>query len=135
MTSFLLKTIDTRVTPLAYLAAAQGLIWGMAFVFLHDLDGVQNTILFKQSALIGVSWWGVLSLVASLLMVIGMLCHFTVTTAAGAVGMWVAWVFALVIYVAGCYWFLAVLAVVNILVYGYIYLSARLGLLWLDSDE
>lgn len=124
-----------NVTPLAYLFALQGFIWGVAFTFFQDLDGVRNTVLYKQSALIGVSFWGAVAVIASLVLIGGMTVEQKVPTMVGAAGMWVLWVFALIVYVSDNYWFLFTLAVLNVLMYGYLYLAASLGMLWVDTDE
>jgi hypothetical protein len=116
---------------LAYLYAFQGFIFGFAFTFLQSQPGVQNTILFKEGALIGVSLWGLIALVASITLLVGMTLKKTQLVQIGSVGMFMAWIFAGIIYMAGGYnFFLLPIAITNVLMYGYYYLASSLGQLW-----
>lgn len=128
---FLHRTLNTRITPLAYLYAFQGFIFGFAFTFLQSSPGVQNTILFKEGALIGVSLWGMVVLIASIVLILGMCLKKVRGVQIGSVGMFMAWIFAAIVYASGGYtWFLLPIAITNILMYGYYYLASSLDQLW-----
>lgn len=129
--NFINKTLSTRITPLAYVYALQGLVFGVAFTFFQAQPGVQNTILFKQGALIGISAWGLTALIASAVLIFGMLSKSKFPVQIGALGMFMAWIFAGIVYFQGGYvWFLLPLAILNVLCYGYYYLAAALNQLW-----
>src|SRR5690242_2778264 len=66
------KTLDTRVTPLAYVFALTGVVWGATFTFLSSNAGVTSTILYQNGALIGVSFWGLAVFISSVTLLYGL---------------------------------------------------------------
>jgi len=119
------------VTPLAYLIALQGVVYGAAFTFFSSSAGVQNTILFKNSALVGIHVWGVIALVSAVTLFLGMLIKSKVLTGAGSLGMFLSWTFAAIVYATGGYYYMLLpLAVINMLAHGYFYLASSLDQLW-----
>lgn len=129
--NFIYKTLNTRITPLAYLFAATGLVWGVAFTYFQDAPGVRNTILFKYDALVGVNVWGIWMCAASIFLLVGMFVKNHIYVQIGASGGFMGWLFAAILYLReGYYWLLTPLAILNVLMYGYYYLSAALGTLW-----
>lgn len=139
MTNFIIKTLSTRVTPLAYLVALQGIVYGTAFTFFSSSPGVQNTILFKDGALVGVTIWGEIALISAITLFVGMFVKSKIATGAGSLGMFLVWTFAAIIYITGGYFYLLFpLAVLNMMAHGYFYLASSLDRLWdytpLDID-
>jgi hypothetical protein len=131
MRSFIIRTLSYRVTPLAYLVALQGLVYGVSFTFFSSSPGVTNTILFKNGAVVGVELWGIIALVSSLVLITGLLNKSGLATSLGALGMFLAWVFAAIVYLTGGYYYLLFpLAVVNILAHAYLYIAASMDKLF-----
>lgn len=131
MLNFVRRTLSSTVTPLAYLYGFQGLAYGLGFTMFSESAGVQNTILFKHDALVGVMIWGAIALISSILLLMGLLYRDKFLTQPGALGMFLCWIFAGIVYASGGYFFLLLpLAVVNVLSYGYIYLASSLDVLW-----
>ena len=126
------RTLDTRITPLAYLYGVKSVSTGMAYALLSDYsDGVQNTILYKEGALVGVSVWGFLVLIGGVVLLLGLLNQHVRMVHVASLTMFMAWAFAAIVYALGGYWlFLFPLAVIELLSCGYLYLSAGLGRLW-----
>lgn len=130
----ILRTLSIDVTPLTYLFSMQGVVWGIAFVFLQDFAGVRNTILYQESVIMGKSIWGMTVLAASIALLGGLFVRGGADIAAvGALVMAVCWIFAAVTYITGGYWFLLALAIIYVLMYSYLYLAASMGLLWHDG--
>jgi hypothetical protein len=128
---FIDKTLDTRVTPLAYVFALTGVIWGVAFTFLQSSAGVTSTILYQSDALIGVSLWGMSVLISSIVLLYGLAVRSTKIVTIAAFILFLAWSSGAVSYAMAGEWILRFpLAIVNILCYGYYYLAASLGRLW-----
>lgn len=125
------RTLSTRVTPLAYLYSITGMVYGVSFTLFTSSAGVQNTILFKNDALVGATVWGTIALVSSALLMIGLLSRNHIGTQVGSLGMFMCWTFAGIIYATGGYFFLLLpLAVINALAYGYFYLASSINTLW-----
>lgn len=121
------RTLTTRIVPLAYLLVFQGVLWGGAF--LLELPGAKNTILYKNDSLIGTHWWGIIMLVSSIICYIGLLNLHQNAIYVGAAGLFTCWLFAAIVYGMGGFLFLGIIALTNMLMYGYIALGSALGLL------
>lgn len=126
------RTLDTRVTPLAYLYGIKSVSTGVAYAILSEHStGVQNTVLYKEGAVVGVSIWGFLILAGGIGLLAGLVSKKPWLVQISAMPMFMAWVFAAIEYGMGGYWlFLFPLAVIELLSCGYLYLSASLGRLW-----
>lgn len=129
---FLDKTLDTRVSPQSYLFVLTGIVTGFAFCFLHTVSkGVQNSILYQEGALIGVSLWGAILFGGSLITLAGMALRYTTTTMIGSFLGFTSWTFAAIVYLMnGDIHWLFPLAILSVLSFGYIFLAAALGRLW-----
>jgi len=129
--AFIDRTLDTRVTPLAYVFSLTGIIWGTAFTFLSSDAGVTSTMLYQSGAIVGISLWGISVLVASLLLLYGLLQRSAKLVMLAAFILFFAWSAGAVSYAMAGEWILRFpLAIVNILCYGYYYLAASLNRLW-----
>lgn len=126
------ESLDSRVTPLAYMYAIKTVVTGVSFSLLSGFsEGVQNSILYKEGALVGVGLWGILMLVGGLGALIGMLSKVSIAVKASALLLFMTWAFAAIEYGLGGYWdWLFPLAVIELLSCGYLYLAASLGRLW-----
>jgi hypothetical protein len=131
LVEFIDRTLDTRVTPLAYVFALTGIVWGFAFTFLSSDAGVTSTVLFQAGALVGVSLWGISVLVSSLLLLYGLATKSVKIVTFAAFILFIAWSAGAISYGMTGEWILRFpLAIVNILCYGYYYLAASLDRLW-----
>jgi len=129
--TLVVKSLNTRVTPLAYAYSLQGIFTGLAFTFFQFSPGVQNTIMFKYGALVGVSIWGIFLLSSTLATFTAMVTKNKYMTMAGAAVAFSCWVMALVLYtINGFVFFLAPLALSHMLCYGYLYLASAMDRLW-----
>lgn len=129
--AFIDKTLDTRVTPLAYVFALTGIVWGGTFTFLSSNAGVTSTVLYQSGALVGVSLWGLSVLLASLVLLAGLMTHSVKIVMIAAFVLFLAWSAGAISYAAAGEWVLRFpLAILNILCYGYYYLAASIGRLW-----
>lgn len=129
---FIDSTLDTDISPLAYLYVVHALVWGVAYSFLDGLSsGVQNTVLFKAGVLFGHNFWGLMLLLGGAVLLYGMLRKHCRATQVGSGVLFMAWTFAAITYATNGYWhFLFPLAVVEILSWGYYYLAVSMGRLW-----
>ena len=129
---FIDSTLDTDISPLAYLYVVHALVYGVAYSFLDGLSsGVQNTVLFKAGVLFGHNFWGLMLLLGGAVLLCGMLRKHRRATQVGSSVLFMAWTFAAITYATNGYWhFLFPLAVVEILSWGYYYLAASIGRLW-----
>lgn len=125
-------TLDTRITPLAYLYGVKSVSTGAAYALFSEYsEGVQNTILYKEGALVGVSIWGFLVLIGGVVLLLGLLNEHIRTVQISSFILFMAWAFAAIVYALGGYWiFLFPMAVIELLSCGYLYLSSHLGRLW-----
>lgn len=125
-------SLDSRVTPLAYIYAIKTVLTGAYFSLLSEFsEGVQNSILYKEGALVGVDLWGTFMLVGGLGALIGMLTKVSIAVKASALLLFMTWAFAAIEYGLGGYWhWLFPLAVIELLSCGYLHLAASLGRLW-----
>lgn len=124
------RTLTTRITPLAYVYALTGLVWGYAFIFIDEFKA-SSTVLAQGGALIGVELWGALVLSATILLLYGMFMKIRVLVMIASFALVLAWAMAGAVYLTGAeYFFRLPLAIINALCYGYIYLASSLGRLW-----
>lgn len=128
---FLYATLDTRITPLAYVYAATGFVWGFAFTFLTSLPQVQSSVLYQTDALIGAPLWGVSVLASTGVLFIGMLYRQTSAVTLSSTILFALWAAAAVAYALSGEWvFRFPLAILYMLCYGYYDLASALGRLW-----
>lgn len=129
---FIDRTLDTRITPLAYIYGVKSVIMGMSYGFLAGVSGgVRNTILYKEGALVGHNLWGILVLVGGLLLIAGMLTKVPVMVRTSSLLLFVTWAFAAIVYGMSGFWlFLFPLALIEMLACGYLYLATGRGRLW-----
>lgn len=129
---FIDRTLDTRTTPLAYIYGVKSVIMGISYGFLAGVSGgVQNTILYKEGALVGHNLWGILGLVGGLLLIAGMLMRVPVMVRTSSFLLFTTWVFAAIVYGMSGFWlFLFPLALIEMLACGYLYLATGRGRLW-----
>lgn len=125
------RTLNTRITPLAYLIAALGIIRGLAFTVFQNAEGVTNTVLYKVGPVIPLTLWGIIVLASSVVLLYGMITKTTEMVGIGAMGMFMTWVLTAITYGINGYWpFLFPSAIIYTLVHGYFFLAASLGRLW-----
>lgn len=131
-TEFVNKTLNPSISPLAYLFAAKSIITGSAFsLYAEYSDGVQNTILYKEGALIGTGTWGALVLIGGIIFLGSIISKARHGVLISSMLLFTAWVFASIVYVSSGYaQYLLPLAMVEFLVWGYFYLTASAGILW-----
>lgn len=127
---FIDRTLNGRITPLAYLVALHSCIFGGSFVFFSGSPSVQATLLYKAGALVGIPVWGWLTFVAALVLIVGMFIKRTETVQAGAFGLFIAWIFGTITYGQNELWLQMILAIITTLYFGYHFLAASLGRLW-----
>lgn len=134
---FILWTLNTRVSPLAYLAAYASLAIGFFFTFFSRLSDVQNTLLFKVGILGATEMWAMLLLVSSVVLVLGLRFRLVEITRIGAMGNFVLWGFACFMYSNNQYWFaLLSFGGIHMMCQGYLYLAASIDTLWqTEYDE
>jgi hypothetical protein len=124
------RTLNTRITPLAYLVTIYSFIFGGSFVFLDSLTSVRVTLLYRYDALIGAPVWGMFVFVASAVLLAGLLIKRVSLVQAGALGLFCGWLFAAITYAQNDLWLQMVLAIVFMLCFGYHFLASSLGRLW-----
>ena len=128
-------SLNTDVTPLAYLVTLHSLIFGGSFVAFGWTEAVQALTLFKLGALVGVPVWGALLLTATVILLYAL--HKKSKSAAiygGFLGA-LTWIFALITYVIAGFWLQAILAVITAMYFGYFVLSGTLDRLWNYTPE
>lgn len=124
------KTLNTSVTPLAYLVACQSLAFGLSFALFDEWASVRNSILYPYGIWIGVPLWGWVLTVSSAALIIGLWWKNTGAVALTGFLLFSAWVFAAIAYAQNDAWFQAILASINILYAGYFFLASNLERLW-----
>jgi uncharacterized membrane protein len=127
---FVDKTLKTKVTPLSYPVALYSLVWGVAFVFFGWESSVQSALLFKIGALIGVPAWGGIVLVGSVALLYGLSKRHVKSVSMGSILLFMAWIFAAIVYVLNFLWFQAIIAITLVLMYGYFNMAAYMNRLW-----
>lgn len=125
------RTLDTRITPIAYLIAMAGIVRGLAYTVFQDASGVTSTILYKVGPVIPLTLWGTIVLVSSVVLLYGMITKTTEMVGFGAMGMFMTWTLTAITYAVNGYWeYLFPTSVLYILIYGYFFLASSLGRLW-----
>ena len=125
------RTLSSRITPLAYVFALTGIVWGLAFTLFSETANVQSTVLYQQKALFGILSWGSIMLVGSIVLYIGMLAKHVRAVKYSSMLLTAAWASATVAYVMdGAAVLRAPLAIINVLCYGYFYLAVACDRLW-----
>jgi hypothetical protein len=129
------KTIDTHITPLAYLFCAWQAVYGFNH-FTEDKYGAGATVLSKIEPLIPSEWWGLVIGIVSVLLVIGMLSQHIPTVQFSSIIGFSAWIMAAISYALhGYIWLHAPTAVIIALMFGYFFLAAGLDQLWDYSPD
>jgi hypothetical protein len=125
------RSLNTRITPLAYLFALLSIVRGMGYTFFQTSEGVSSTVLFKIGPVIPPTAFGVLILSTAIILLGGMVIKSSVLVMAGSLGLFLSWVFTATAYFSnGYYFFLLPTAILQALAFGYFYLAASLGRLW-----
>jgi ABC-type multidrug transport system fused ATPase/permease subunit len=127
---FIDNTLKTRVTPLSFPVTLYSLIWGFAFVFFGWETSVQSSLLFKLGALIGVPAWGGIVLIGAAALMYGLIKRHVWSVSAGSILLFMAWIFAMIIYLLNSLWFQAVISLTLVLMYGYFNIAAHMDRLW-----
>lgn len=131
---FIFWTLNTRVSPLAYLAAYSSLAIGFFWTFFQNLPDIQNTLIYKEGLVIGNGTWGILLFAGSCLLVAGLKLKKKSLVRYGAMTNFVMWLFAGALYATNEYWYaFAAFALVHLLTQGYFFLAASLDSLWNDQ--
>ena len=128
--NFIDATLNTRITPLAYLVALHSFVLGVAFVFFGHAESVQATLLYQNGALIGIPVWGVLTRAGAGILILGMALKLAGMVSVGSIAVFMAWVFATITYAQNENWLQMLLAIVLVLCFGYHFLANSLGRLW-----
>lgn len=124
------KSLNTRITPLAYLVALHSLVFGASFVFLSWTNTVQATTLYQSGIFIGLPLWGLLTMIGAGTLIFGMLRKATSLVNTGAIVVFMAWIFATITYAQHHLWLQMVLSLITMLYFGYHFLASSLGRLW-----
>ena len=128
---FIFWTLNTRVSPLAYLAAYSSLAIGFFWTFFRSLPDIQNTLIYKEGLVIGNGTWGIALFLGSLLLVAGLKLKKKSLVRYGAMINFVMWCFAGALYATNEYWYAFIaFALAHILTQGYFFLASSLDSLW-----
>lgn len=111
-------TLDTKITPLAYVFAAHGLALAIGFQIVLNVDWWVFIVAF----LTGVLLWGMKNAIAWVIKFASVLLV-------------ASWVFAGILTVLTKDYTLTPLAFTVVICYGYYYLAASLGRLWNYTPE
>lgn len=124
------QTLDTAVSPLAYLVVVQSVVFGLAFAVFDEATSVNKTILYPYGIWFGVSLWGWVIVVAASMVLVGLFHKTRLLIEPSSFVLFGAWLFATIAYLQNDAWFQAALASLNILYAGYLFLSSNLERLW-----
>ena len=125
------RSLNTKVTPLAYLAVVLGIIRGAAFAFFQTAPGVSSTVTARVGTIVPTTLWGYVVLIFSLVLLVGLLKRSVSLVMAGSLVMALAWGCNMAAYALRGYWeYLVPYAAVSVLIYGYLFITAPLGRLW-----
>lgn len=128
---FILWTLHSRVSPLAYLVAYSSLAIGFFWTFFQSLPDIQNTLIYKEGLVIGHGAWGVCLFLGSVGLMAGLKFKKADWIRYGAMVNFMMWSFAAFLYATHHYWYaLVTFALFQILVQGYFFLAASLDSLW-----
>ena len=128
---FIVITLDTRITPLAYLFATLGLIRGLAYTVFQSSAGVQASTLVQIGTIIPLTLWGLIVLGSSVVLLYGLVFKVKEMVMAGAMGMFLTQVLTSITYFFNGYLeFMFPTAIVFALCYGYYFLAAGTERLW-----
>src|SRR5690348_15036872 len=100
---FIFWTLNSRVSPLAYLAAYSSLAIGFFWTFFRNLPDIQNTLIYKEGLIIGNGTWGVCLFVGSIMLAVGLKFKRTNLVRYGAMLNFVMWAFAGALYLTNEY--------------------------------
>lgn len=133
--NFIQRTINTRVTALAYLFCAWQFNFGLN-QFVQDRKGGSTTVLSQIEALIPSEWWGLGLVIASIALVVGMLLKRVRTVQVSSFAGFSLWIMAAISYgLNGYVWLHVPGAILLTLMFGYFFLSAGLDQLWDYTPE
>ena len=130
LVDFIDKTLKTKVTPLSYPVTIYSLVWGLAFVFFGWETSVQSALLFKLGALIGVPAWGGIVLIGAIALLYGLCKKQPKSVSIGSAMLFMAWIFATIVYALNFLWFQAIIAVTLVFMYGYFNMAVYMNRLW-----
>lgn len=127
---FIQKTINTRVTPLAYLFALWQVNFGLN-MFFADRRGGDATVLSQIEPLVPSEYWGLALGLIALVLILGMIMKSERLVQVTAFGGFSLWVMAGIAYaLEGYIWLHTIGAVIMVLMFGYYFLAAGLDQLW-----
>ena len=128
-------TIDTHITPLAYLFAAWQAVFGFN-QWNEDRRGAGATIISQIDPLVPSEWWGLAIGLAAVMLVIGMLIQRVRTIQIASFVGFCAWIMAALAYgLNGYLWLHMPTAIIWALMWGYFFLAAGLEQLWDYSPD
>lgn len=128
---FIMWTLHSRVSPLAYLVAYSSLAIGFFWTFFQHLPDIQNTLIYKEGLVIGHGAWGICLFAGSALLMVGLKLRKSDLIKYGAMLNFMMWSFAGFLYISHHYWYaLITFALFQILVQAYFFLAASLDSLW-----
>lgn len=130
MGAFVNQTINTSVTPLAYLVAMQTAIYGLQIFFFSFTFSVQQLVLFQTGAFVGAPVWGVIAVLAGGTLIAGMMIKNAGLVSAGAFLMAMCWVFAVIAYSMSGYFAHAMIAFITVIEAGYFFIASSIKRLW-----
>lgn len=129
------STVDTHITPLAYLFCAWQAVFGFN-QYWSDRRGAGATVLSQIDPLVPSEWWGLAIGVACVMLVIGMLLQRVRTIQFASFAGFIAWIMAGIAYALNGYvWLHAPSAFIVALMFGYFFLAAGLDQLWDYSPD
>lgn len=129
------RTINTHVTPLGYLFAVWQTVFGVNHLLLDDKGGAR-TVLSEIDPLMPTEIWGLILVVASVSLIIGMLCEKISVVQVSAFAGFALWVMAMLSYVLnGFIWLHAPSAALQAMMFGYFFLAAGINQLWDYAPE
>lgn len=127
---FIRRTLTTRVTPLAYLLAIEAIIYGLSFSVFSHTSGASLTVLYKSASFGGTPAWGMILLVAGIVLYAGMVLKNRFMTEMSALVAAMCWIFAGILYFELGLVFQLAVALVHLLCFGYCYLASSMNQLW-----
>lgn len=128
---FVQRTLTTRVTPLAYLFVLYDFFYGLGLALTTGTKGAGAEVLANIEPLITSEVWGLGLLACCVVVFSGMLTKVPEIVELGAFLGFALWVMATIAYCASGYiWIHAPMALIQTLIFGYLFLAASLDRLW-----
>ena len=132
---FIQRTVNTRITPLAYLFA----LWQMNFgfnIWMADAHGGDATVLSQIEPLIPSEYWGAILCMVGVVLILTMLWKSTFGVQLASFVGFILWVMAGISYMLeGYIWLHGIGSIIMVLMFGYYFLAAGLEQLWDYTPE